>query len=107
MVYIANDTKTSLLAIVEENEFFELENFLKYVHFAYKLASFCPRVYFFEILGHVIDICKYAWVDLMKKYFKPLHTIFSTIAYQQDFKGVSKTCALKAFCHTQSFTIYF
>lgn len=47
MVYIANDTKTSLLAIVEENEFFELENFLKYVHFAYKVASFCPRVYYF------------------------------------------------------------
>jgi hypothetical protein len=62
---------------------------------------------FFENLGHVIDICKYAWVDLMEKYFKPLHTIFSTIAYQQDFKGMSKTCALKTFCHTQSFTINF
>jgi len=45
---------------------------------------------FFENLGHVINICKYAWVDLMEKYFKPLHTIFSTIAYQQDFKGMSK-----------------
>ncbi len=98
MVYTTNDTETSLLAIVEENDFFELENFLKYVHFAYKLASFCPFLY---------TICKYAWVDLMEKYFKPLHTIFSTIAYQQDFKGMSKTCALKAFCHTQSFTIHF
>ncbi len=98
MVYTTNDTETSLLAIVEENDFFELENFLKYVHFAYKLTSFCPFLY---------TICKYAWVDLMEKYFKPLHTIFSTIAYQQDFKGMSKTCALKAFCHTQSFTIHF
>ncbi len=47
MVY----TKTSLLAIAEETSFFELENFLKYVHFAYKLASFCPFLY---------TICKYA-----------------------------------------------
>ncbi len=94
MVY----TKTSLLAIAEETSFFELENFLKYVHFAYKLASFCPFLY---------TICKYAWVDLMEKYFKPLQTMFSTIAYQQDFKGMSKTCALKVFHHAQSFTIKF
>jgi hypothetical protein len=46
-MYIASDTKTSLLAILEKNDFFELENFLKYVHFAYKLASFCSRVYYF------------------------------------------------------------
>jgi hypothetical protein len=71
------------------------------------LQAFVLESTFFEILGHVIDICKYAWVDLTEKYFKPLHTIFSTIAYQQDFKGMSKTCALKAFCHTQSFTINF
>ncbi len=45
MVYIANDTKTSLLAIAKENDFFALENFLKYVHFAYKLASFCPFLF--------------------------------------------------------------
>ncbi len=38
-------------------------------------------LFFPNVLGHVIDFCKYAWVDLMETYIKPLEIIYLTIAY--------------------------